>query len=169
MEGRPQYNPDNWQNGGVIGEQDEYPAMKLASAFCEPHITVHSATEAYESVINDVGASYPRHDAIDARTIADVKRRGFTHKGSKTGLPGIPDSVKDVGGYVELKGGEAPPDGDHDGMPDAWERANKLDPNNTADGSRDDVGDGYTNLERYLNSIVASPPGLAVPAADRRN
>jgi hypothetical protein len=168
MEGRPQYTGDNWKNGGVIGEQDEFPAMKLAAAFCEPHITVHSATEAYESVISDVGANYPRYDAVDARTIKDVKRRGFTHKGSKTGLPGIPDSVKDVGGYVELKGGEAPADGDHDGMPDAWERANKLDPNNAADGSLDDAGDGYTNLERYLNSIVSAPPVLAVPAAERR-
>ena len=168
MEGRPQYTGDNWRNGGVIGEQDEYPAMKLNAPFCDPHITVHTATEAYESVIADVGANHPRHDAIDARTIKDVKRRGFTHKGSKTGLPGIPDSVKDVGGYAELKGGEALPDADHDGMPDAWERANKLDANNAADGNRDDAGDGYTNLERYLNSIVSSPPSAAVPAADRR-
>jgi hypothetical protein len=80
--------------------------------------------------------------------------------------------VKDVGGYVELKGGQAPPDGDHDGMPDAWEQANKLDPNNAADGNRDDAGDGYTNLERYLNSIASPAPAAAaaaaVPAADRR-
>ena len=61
-------------------------------------------------------------------------------------------------GYVELKGGEAPADTDHDGMPDAWEQANKLDPSNPADGNRDDFGDGYTNLERYLNSIAPTPP-----------
>jgi hypothetical protein len=169
MEGRPQYTGDNWKNGGVIGEQDEYPQMKLTKAFCEPHITVHSAKEAYESVIADVGANFPRLDAIDARTLKDVKRRGFSYKGSKTGLPGIPDSVKDVGGYVELKSGEAPADGDHDGMPDAWEQANKLNPNDPADGNRDNVGDGYTNLERYLDSIVTAPPAArAVPAADRR-
>jgi hypothetical protein len=157
MEGRPQYTPDNWKNGGVIGEQEQYPAMKLDKAFCEPYITVHSAKEAYESVIADVGANYPRHDAIDARTITDVKRRGFTYKGSKTGLPGIPDSVKDVGGYVDLKGGNAPADADHDGMPDAWEQANQLNANDAADGSRDGIGDGYTNLERYLNSLPMTP------------
>ena len=171
MEDRPQYGPDNWKNGGVVGEHERYPQMKLDKPFCEPHITVHSAREAYESVIADVGANYPRYDAIDARTLKDVRRRGFTYRGSKTGLPGIPDSVRDVGGYVELKGGEAPADGDHDGMPDDWERANKLDPSDPADGNRDDVGDGYTNLERYLNSIVSAPPApaaTAVPAADRR-
>jgi hypothetical protein len=101
----------------------------------------------------DVGANYPKLDAIDARTITDVLRRGFTYKGSKTGLPGIPDSVKDVGGYVDLKGGDAPADRDHDGMPDAWEQANKLNPDDATDGSKDAVGDGYTNLEQYLNSI----------------
>jgi hypothetical protein len=72
---------------------------------------------------------------------------------SKTGLPGIPDSVKDVGGYVDLKSGEAPADRDHDGMPDAWERAHKLSPNDASDGNEDAVGDGYTNLGRYPNAI----------------
>ena len=72
-------------------------------------------------------------------------------------------------GVPELLVAHRPSRTDHDGMPDAWERANKLDPSDPADGSRDDVGDGYTNLERYLNSIVASPPAaVAVPAADRR-
>ena len=113
----------------------------------------------------------PEGSWIDARTLKDVKRRGFTYKGSKTGLPGIPDSVKDVGGYVELKGGDAPPDADHDGMPDAWETANKLNPNDAADGNGDGKGDGYTNLESYLNSIVAAPPAAAaaVPAGDQQS
>ncbi|MGB7160758.1 MAG: hypothetical protein WBD40_22025 [Tepidisphaeraceae bacterium] len=154
MEGRPKYNPDNWKNGGVIGEVDEYPAMKLDKPFCESFITEHSATGAYDSVMADVGANWPKLDAIDERTVKDVIRRGFTYKGSRTGLPGIPDSVKDVGGYVDLKGGDAPADRDHDGMPDSWEQANKLNPDDATDGNNDTVGDGYTNVERYLNSIV---------------
>ena len=157
MEGRPQYDADNWKNGGVIGEYDRYPEMVLAKPFCPSFITEHSAKEAYESVMADVGANYPRYDAIDARTVKDVLRRGFTYKGSRTGLPGIPDSVKDVGGYVELKGGEVPADRDHDGMPDAWEQRNHLNPDDASDGNQDAVGDGYTNLERYLNSIPVVP------------
>jgi hypothetical protein len=157
MEGRPQYDVDNWKNGGVIGEYDRYPDMVLAKPFCPSFITEHSAKDAYESVMADVGANFPRYDAIDARTVKDVLRRGFTYKGSKTGLPGIPDSVKDVGGYVELKGGEAPADRDRDGMPDAWEQRNNLNPDDAGDGNGDAVGDGYTNLERYLNSILTVP------------
>lgn len=39
-------------------------------------------------------------------------------------------------------------------MPDAWEKANGLNPNDAADGNKTNK-EGYTNLERYLNSIVA--------------
>ena len=56
--------------------------------------------------------------------------------------------------WPTLNSTEAPVDTDGDGMPDSWETANGLDPNNAKDGSI--VGeDGYTNLENYLNSIVA--------------
>jgi hypothetical protein len=51
-----------------------------------------------------------------------------------------------------LAGGTAPPDSDHDGMPDAWETANGLNPNDASDRNRT-WGPGYTMLEKYLNSI----------------
>jgi pectate lyase len=156
MEGHPEYNPDNWKNGGIKDPQGHAAMMKLEEPFCPSYITEQSAKDAYETVMADVGANYPKLDAIDARTIKDVLRRGFTYKGSKTGLPGIPDSVKDVGGYKDLKGGEAPADRDHDGMPDAYEQANHLNPDDATDGNKDAIGDGYTNLERYLNAIPTS-------------
>ena len=98
-----------------------------------------------------MAANYPRHDAVDARILRDVRRRGFTFKGSKTGTPGIIDSQKDVGGWPDLQGGEAPADGDHDGMPDAWERRFSLNPNDPSDGPKDADGDAFTNVEEYLN------------------
>ena len=153
MEGRPQYDADNWANGGVIG--NNLREMKLDKPFCESFITEQSAKDAYESVMADVGASWPKYDAIDARTVKDVTNRTTSYKGSKTGMPGIPDSQTDVGPYPDLKGGDAPADSDHDGMPDEWEKANGLNPNDPSDGNKDGVGDGYTNLERYLNAIVA--------------
>lgn len=152
MEGRPQYDQDNWTNGGVIGP--DIAAMKLSEPFCESFITEQPARQAYENVMADVGANWPNYDAIDARTVRDVMRRGFTYRGSKTGLPGIIDSQRDVGVYPDLKGGEAPADSDHDGMPDSWEKDHTLNPNDATDGAKDS-GDGYTNLERYLNSIAA--------------
>jgi hypothetical protein len=36
-------------------------------------------------------------------------------------------------------------------MPDDWERDNNLDPQNSSDHKADSDGDGYTNLEEYLN------------------
>jgi hypothetical protein len=160
MEGHPQYDADNWKNGGVIFSDKldprTMPQVKLDKPFCEPYVTTQSAKEAYASVIADVGANYPKYDAIDARTVKDVINRSFTYKGSKTNTPGIIDSQNDVGGFPQLKGGEAPADSDHDGMPDSWEKSNGLNPNDPSDGAKDSVSEGYTNLERYLNGIVAS-------------
>jgi hypothetical protein len=47
-----------------------------------------------------------------------------------------------------------PVDSDHDGIPDEWEKAHGLNPNDPADANGDVNGDGYTNLEKYLNSLV---------------
>jgi len=45
-------------------------------------------------------------------------------------------------------------DSDHDGIPDEWEKAHGLNPNDPADANGDYNGDGYTNLEKYLNSLT---------------
>lgn len=154
MEGRPQYDADNWRNGGVRYEDRDLQAIKLAAPFCEPHITVHTAKQAYESVMADVGANHPRLDPVDQRIYDDVANRRASTKGSVSGKPGLIDSEKDAGGFPELKSGPAPEDSDHDGMPDDWERIHKLDPADPSDGAQDS-GDGYTHLEKYLNGIVA--------------
>jgi hypothetical protein len=53
-----------------------------------------------------------------------------------------------------LAGAAAPVDSDDDGMPDdAWEEAHGLDPTRD-DSIADRDGDGYTNLEEYLNSLA---------------
>jgi hypothetical protein len=53
-----------------------------------------------------------------------------------------------------VPGGTAPTDTDGDGVPDAWERANGLDPNDPTDRNGDRNHDGWTNLEEYVNSLV---------------
>lgn len=124
--------------------------------FFDSHVTTHSALESYTNVLADVGCNFPALDEHDTRVIAEVRSGTAKFKGSKTGLPGLPDSQDDVGGwenYPEVKHA-ADFDSDRDGMPDAWEKQHGLNPTDAADGNKDLTGDGYTNLEKYLNSLV---------------
>ena len=73
---------------------------------------------------------------------------------SRTGI--IPYTQNDVGGYPAITEIHRPVDfdTDGDGMPNAWEIAKGLNPNNSSDGAIDRDGDGYTNLEEYLNFLA---------------
>lgn len=39
-------------------------------------------------------------------------------------------------------------------MPDEWEKANGLNPNDATDGAKYGLNSQYTNLEVYINSLV---------------
>jgi len=69
----------------------------------------------------------------------------------ESGGNGIIDSQRDVGGWPELKQGELELDSDFDGLPDFWETRYQFDPSNATDAQRDKDGDGYTQLEEWLN------------------
>ena len=122
-------------------------------------VTTHTAAEAYEKVLAYVGASLYR-DEIDARYMEEAKTGTATYKGSITKSPGIIDKVSDVKGYTETNFGTgsrpAGFDTDKDGIPDEWEKANGLNPNDESDAltySLDKKG-YYTNIEVYANSLV---------------
>lgn len=122
-------------------------------------VTTHSAAEAFSKVLAYSGASLYR-DEIDARYMEEAKTGTAKYKGSITNSPGIIDKVSDVNGYTEANFGKgtrpADFDTDKDGIPDAWETANGLDPNDASDAltySLDSKG-YYTNLEVYANSLV---------------
>lgn len=105
-------------------------------------LATEAADVAYARVLAGAGASHAR-DAVDAKVVAGVTSRNGR----------IIDSVEQDGGWPMLQSMPAPADGDGDGMPDAWERTNGLNPKKD-DGAA--IGrDGWTNLERYLNSLVA--------------
>lgn len=119
-----------------------------------PPITTTTADEAFDQVLQDAGVTCPARDAVDQRIIDDVIN----------GTGQFVDDPADVGGWPELDPGAPPLDSDHDGMPNVWEIKNGYDPNDPSDGSADANGDGYTNLEDYLNGCgVESNPLVFLP------
>lgn len=159
MVDRPQYDADNWANGGVVVAADAIPTIRLEAPFCASLIAEHSADEAYASVMADVGANRPTLDEHDRRILREVAERTVSFTGSRGNLPGIIDTQADVGGWPTLRSGPAPADGDGDGMADDWERSEGLDPADAADGNLIREGTDLTNLERYLDRLATAAGG----------
>lgn len=140
-------------------------------------VTTHEATVAYAKLLENCGASLYR-DAADiryaeeARTgtvtfngdVAYVDKNGKAYATSNT--KGILDFINDPAGEENPKTASFPtlpsnvrPDGfdsDGDGIPDAWETANGLNPDDASDGklfTLDSKG-WYDNFEVYLSSLV---------------
>lgn len=140
--------------------------IKLDEPIATGEVTTHTAQTAYEKVLANVGASLYR-DAVDERYMQEAANGTTTYIGSatKTGdgktithLPGIIDFVKDQGEYLlESASRPADFDTDGDGIPNDWEVANGLNPNDKNDGNLytlDTEKGWYTNLEVYANSLV---------------
>lgn len=140
--------------------------IKCDSPFDAGEVTTHSAEKAYEKVVAYAGASLYR-DAVDARIAEEAKNGTVTYTGAISKTKGIVDVVNDPEGTIDETTvsypdftSETRPEGydtDGDGMPDAWEIANGLNPNDASDATLktlDTEKGWYTNLEVYLNSIV---------------
>jgi pectate lyase len=146
-------NDDNWLgvSVAVVGSAD---SIKSDAEFEVEPVTTHTAQEAFDTVLAYAGAILPRRDSVDMRIVSEVKGEiPVTGDGVKGENSGIIDTQTSVGGWPEIMYFEAPDDNDHDGMPDDYELANGLDPEDTEDGKAF-ADNGYTNLENYLNSIV---------------
>ncbi|HET9053727.1 MAG TPA: pectate lyase, partial [Cyclobacteriaceae bacterium] len=147
LEGHAAASADNWNGGVKAADPDSARAVK---PFAVEAIADQSATQAYEQVLKFAGASLKR-DAVDTRIVKEITT-GRASKGKAKN--GIIDSQTDVGGWPVLKSIPAPKDSDGDGMPDAWEIKNKLNPADAADANLKTLAPPYTNLECYLNGLV---------------
>ncbi len=166
MEGR--YGPENPLEG--VTRPEPYEQFIVPEPFFEPHVRPQTAREAYEDVLANVGCNRPALDDHDRRVIQETRDGAFRFSGSRTGLPGLPDSQNDVGGWEDYPEIPREPgwDADHDGMADAWEKRAGLDPAHAEDGALDRDRDGYTNLEEYLGWLAgefADPDSPAPPSA----
>jgi hypothetical protein len=175
MEGNEEVTKDNW-NGGIqiqnlpdAGEYKDKMKWNTPLPIAIPNqFPVMSAQDAYEGVLNNAGANIPKRDIVDERCVEQVRTgKVFYDEGVNPDdfyqfkhrrLPadsykyGIITDVKQVGGYPEYKGIPYK-DTDGDGMPDEWEIKYGLNPNDGSDALGDINGDGYTNIEKYINGI----------------
>ncbi|MDJ0276375.1 pectate lyase [Sphingomonas sp. 2R-10] len=136
MDGRVPSDPWSLVSGETGG------AYRLAAPIDMPPIAAEPAATAADRVLARAGASKVR-DAVDLAVIDGVRRR--------TGRQ--IDTEADAGGWPTLRGGTPARDSDGDGMADAWERANGLNPRR-ADGNRVRPADGRTSLEAYLDFLT---------------
>lgn len=133
--------------------------IKLDEPTYTGEVTTHSAENAYEKVLAYCGASLYR-DEVDERYMTETETGEVTYVGSVTGSYGLIDVVADVNGYTEETFGTgAREDGwdtDNDGIPDDWENANGMNPNDSTDAYEYtvDTKGYYCNLEVYANSLV---------------
>ena len=164
-------NNDNWTYG-IINQIDANgcdgtftaetkDSIKLAEPMDFVATTTHSADDAYDRVLDYAGASLSR-DSFDELMVSDARNgaASYTGKGLSKGFVNSQDdnrpadAADDWTAWPTLNSTAAPVDTDGDGMPDEWEKSNGLDPSDPSDGKT--IGtDGYSNLENYLNSLVA--------------
>ncbi|HSV14755.1 MAG TPA: hypothetical protein VLI90_10875 [Tepidisphaeraceae bacterium] len=107
-------------------------------------LTIEPAETAFRTVLASAGCSLHR-DSVDTRLIEQAASLGTAGK--------IAMNEGEAGGPGELHGGVPAPDSDGDGMPDDYERAHGLNPNDAGDAQK--LGaDGHTALEDYLNGLA---------------
>lgn len=164
-------NKDNFKYGianqiDKSGNDKTYPgdnAIKLTVPMPFEGVTTHTAQDAYEKVLAYAGASLHR-DWVDEQMVNDTRNGIATSTGSGNtgGIINSQNDNKPAGAAADWSPWPdlvtdtsiSVADTDGDGIPDYWEDANGLDKNNAADGNLTDA-EGYTNLERYMNSLVA--------------
>jgi pectate lyase len=153
------YFSGNWMNDNCPNDQwslvqftnfteAQKDAYKQSVPIRVAPVADEDALTAYKRVLADAGTVFPVRDTVDKRVVDSVIK--------KTG--GIINHIDEVGGYPKMEFGTPPVDSDHDGMPDKWELAVGLNPSDANDARGDRNGDGYTNIEEYINWLPLGKP-----------
>ena len=123
-----------------------------------------TATTAFSQVLDFAGARWWSRGAVDTRIVTETR----SGTGRIVAWADDPFNASTAEG-AEWRALRATPlvtrpagfDTDNDGMPNDWETAHGLNPT-LADNNGDFDGDGYTNLEEYLNELAAWPAMASV-------
>ena len=148
-------NRDGKLNGRLITDYNGATPMQQPNLKCQAPMNLEPAEDAFYAVMEHAGASRVR-DSHDLRIIEQLASLGT--KGAFIA------NEQDVGGIGTLAEADAPADSDGDGMPDEWEKANGTDPDK-ADANGDADGNGYTNIEDYVNSLAHKSDYIMYPQA----
>jgi pectate lyase len=154
-EGAGDVSRNNWLgidmgNGGT--EEDKKNTI-VDQPFPAVPINMETALQAFESVLQYAGASFKR-DTLDARIVNDVKNRTGNLIDVQGGYAHGTPYEQTRNAWPSLKTTPAAADTDHDGMPDAWEKAKGLNPNDATDATKNNLHTIYTNIEVYIVSIT---------------
>lgn len=154
------YENDNLHDNNRNGVFDAYviPQSEFgggpdfqATPYNYPTLPTVAANTVLTNLLPTVGASLPYRDLADYYVINEVKSLGLRGEfiAKEDVLPfGAPSAWN-------LWAGNARVDTDGDGIPDSWETANGLNPASAADAMQI-ASNGYTNIENYINGIVAA-------------
>lgn len=165
---------DNNRNGtldGTLVPQNltGYPVGDIASIQSAPYDypmknTTVTAQTAYNNIVASAGASYPRRDQVDQLMISDLMSKGTTATYVYVQTDLTTQFGFTNGGAGHVYGAPAPLDTDNDGMPDAWEVANGLNPNVFDALAVSATHAPYLNIEVYINGIPnIAPPDFIIP------
>lgn len=149
---------DDWSMVSNFDGNNIDESVKANAPFNTPTVTTSNANTAKTQVLEGSGANIPYQDPIDKRVITSVSNNAGT----------IFDDPNDFGGWPTLTSDAAPVDSDNDGMPDSWETAFGFNPNSSSDANLDADGDGYHNIEEYINSTVPTIGSSWIQAGWRR-
>jgi hypothetical protein len=193
VEGHERVSKDNW-DGGVQPDvrsnsvRSVLAKIRVHEPIKHAPLKIQSAADAYNYVLSNVGATLPRRDAVDERIIKEVRTgvipplqiaKGSQEKAKFYGYAqrytdeladavtkGFITDPSEVGGWPQYTG--APyQDADGDGLPDDWETKHGLKPKDPTDASGDLNGDGYTNIEDFINGL--DPRARKVDWTDLKN
>lgn len=165
---------DNNRNGvldGTLVPQNltGYPVGDVAAIQTAPYDypmknTTVTAQTAYDNIIASAGASYPRRDQVDQLMISDLMSKGTTATYVYVQTDLTTQFGFTNGGAGHVYGAPAPLDTDNDGMPDAWEIANGLNPNVFDALAVSTTHAPYLNIEVYINGLHNTPaPDFIIP------